>query len=151
MGAGRPMGSTNKRDTAGVRLSLVAQQHEPEAFQTLLDVMKNGKSDGARVAAACAILDRGSGRPATQVDTVERDEHDVVYRSVEEIQRELLDTLRRLPKRLIVPLLKEIIGSNSPEDRDDELHVDGGVDGGGEVDGEVDGGGDGSGGVDGGG
>ena len=91
IGAGRQMGSTNKRDTAGVRLSLIAQQHTAEAIETLRDVMKNGKSDGARVSAACAILDRGHGRPATQVELVEPEEP-VVYRTVDEICQEMIDS-----------------------------------------------------------
>jgi hypothetical protein len=89
IGAGRHIGSINKRDTAGVRLSLIAQQHTAEAIQTLLNVMKNGKSDGARVFAACAVLDRGYGRPATQVEIVEPEEP-VVYRTVAEISEALI-------------------------------------------------------------
>jgi hypothetical protein len=90
IGAGRKRGSTSKRDTAGVRLSLVAQEHTAEAIQALLDVMKNGKSEGARASAACAVLDRGYGRPATQVEFVEPDEP-VSYRTVAEIKQEMID------------------------------------------------------------
>jgi hypothetical protein len=90
IGAGRLKGSTNRRGSAGVRLSLVAEQHTTEAIETLLDVMKNGKSDGARVSAACAVLDRGYGRPATQVEIVEPDEP-VAYKTVAEIYEEMIN------------------------------------------------------------
>jgi|GEM_PF-791279 len=90
IGAGRQKGSTNKRDTAGVRASLAAQEYTSEALQTLLDVMKNGKSDGARVSAACAVLDRGHGRPQTQVEFVEPDEP-AVYKTVSELHEEMIN------------------------------------------------------------
>ena len=56
---------------------------------------------------------------------------DIVYRTTEEIDRDFRALLLRLPKDLIAPLLIEVIGSDSPEDRDDGLHSDGGDDGGG--------------------
>jgi hypothetical protein len=62
---------------------------------------------------------------------------DRVYRTFEEIKREIR---ARVPKQELESLLIDVIGSYSPEDRDDELHGDGGVDGDG-GDGGVDGGG----------
>jgi hypothetical protein len=51
-GAGRPAGSENV-DTAAMRA----------AIEALADIAKNGRSEAARVSAACAILDRTHGRP----------------------------------------------------------------------------------------
>jgi hypothetical protein len=59
-GAGRPAGSQN-RATIDMksRLSMLAREFTWEAFDTLLDVCKNGQSDSARIAATTALLDRG--------------------------------------------------------------------------------------------
>jgi hypothetical protein len=63
-GAGRPTGSPN-RATADMeaRMYQLAREYTLTAFETLLDVAENGKSDSARIAAATAILDRGYGKP----------------------------------------------------------------------------------------
>jgi hypothetical protein len=63
-GAGRPAGSQN-RATIDMksRLSMLARDFTWDAFDTLLDVCKNGHSDSARIAAATALLDRGFGKP----------------------------------------------------------------------------------------
>jgi hypothetical protein len=63
-GAGRPAASPN-RATIDMksRLSMLAREFTWDAFDTLLDVCKNGQTDSARIAAATAILDRGFGKP----------------------------------------------------------------------------------------
>jgi hypothetical protein len=61
-GAGRPKGVPNKINRA---LKEIAQQYTEDALQVLQDVMKNGDSDAARVAAAREMLDRGYGKPKT--------------------------------------------------------------------------------------
>ena len=63
-GAGRPVGSENT-DTAQARraLSELASGHIEVALSALADIAANGQSEGARVSAACAILDRCYGRP----------------------------------------------------------------------------------------
>jgi hypothetical protein len=63
-GAGRPSGSPN-RATLDMksRLSMLAREYTWQAFDTLVDVAENGKSETARIAAATALLDRGFGRP----------------------------------------------------------------------------------------
>ena len=69
-GSGRPLGATNKA-TSELKLNLseLAREHTNDAVDTLLEVMKSGQSDSARIAAANAVLDRGYGKPAmTQVD-----------------------------------------------------------------------------------
>ena len=63
-GSGRPVGAVNKATTElRLNLSELARQHTNDALDTLVDVMKSGQSDSARIAAATAILDRGYGRP----------------------------------------------------------------------------------------
>jgi len=63
-GAGRPAGSQN-RATIDMksRLSMLAREFTWDAFDTLVDVCKNGQSDSARIAAAVALLDRAYGKP----------------------------------------------------------------------------------------
>ncbi len=61
---GRRKGTPNKA-TAEIRGA--AQQYTKEALEVLVHVARNGHSDAARVSAACALLDRGHGRPAQAV------------------------------------------------------------------------------------
>lgn len=63
-GAGRPAGSENI-DTAQARRALaeLASGHVDIALAALADIAANGQSEGARVSAACAILDRCYGKP----------------------------------------------------------------------------------------
>jgi len=63
-GSGRPAGAVNKA-TSELKLNLseLARQHTNDALETLVEVMKSGQSDSARIAAATSILDRGYGRP----------------------------------------------------------------------------------------
>lgn len=64
-GAGRPKGAVNKA-TADIREA--AQEYTDEALKVLAEVMRQGDSAAARVAAANSILDRGHGKPKQQVD-----------------------------------------------------------------------------------
>jgi hypothetical protein len=74
---------------------------------------------------------------------------DRVYRTVEEIKREIR---ARVPRHVLESLLIDDSSSDSPENRDDRLRGDGGADGDGGVDGDNgDNGDNGDGGVDGGG
>ena len=63
-GSGRPVGAVN-RATSELKLNLseLAREYTNDALDALVDVMKSGQSDSARIAAATAILDRGYGRP----------------------------------------------------------------------------------------
>jgi hypothetical protein len=69
LGAGRPAGSTNA-DTAAMRaaLSALLEGEVQGAIEALADIAKNGKSESARVSAACAILNRTHGRPRPSPD-----------------------------------------------------------------------------------
>jgi len=63
-GSGRPVGAVNKATSElKFNLSELARLHTNGALDALVDVMKSGQSDSARIAAATAILDRGYGRP----------------------------------------------------------------------------------------
>ena len=63
-GAGRKIGVPNK---VTIELQAAAQQYTEQALRTLVEVCENSESDAARVAAACAILDRGYGKPRQQL------------------------------------------------------------------------------------
>jgi hypothetical protein len=69
LGAGRPAGSQNA-DTVAMRaaLSELLEGKVQAAIEALADIAKNGKSEAARVSAACAILDRTHGRPRPSPD-----------------------------------------------------------------------------------
>ena len=63
-GSGRPAGAVNKATSELKRnLSELARQHTNDALETLVEMMKSGQSDSARIAAATSILDRGYGKP----------------------------------------------------------------------------------------
>jgi hypothetical protein len=65
-GAGRPAGSQNA-DSAAMRAALLEGEVHI-AVAALADIATNGKSEAARVSAACAILDRTHGRPRPSPD-----------------------------------------------------------------------------------
>ncbi len=52
---------------AKLALEELAKAHAPEALAALVRVFKHGKTESARVAAACALLDRAFGRPAQAI------------------------------------------------------------------------------------
>lgn len=56
---GRPKGDGDLRE--------LARQHTEDAVATLVEICWNGENDGARIAAANAILDRGWGKPLVPV------------------------------------------------------------------------------------
>jgi len=63
-GAGRPSGTVNRATAEQKRrLSEFAREHTNIAFAALIDIAENGQSETARISAACAILDRGFGKP----------------------------------------------------------------------------------------
>jgi hypothetical protein len=70
---GRVTGTPNKA-TAEVRD--LAQVYTKEALEKLAEVMRKGVSEQARVAAACALLDRGHGRPSQTIHATHRHEVD---------------------------------------------------------------------------
>jgi len=64
-GGGRPKGAKNKRT---LEIEAAAKQYAGDALKALIKVAKSGKSEGSRVAAAVALLDRGYGRPRQSLE-----------------------------------------------------------------------------------
>lgn len=58
---GRPKGHGDLRE--------LARQYTEDALKALVEICRNGENEGARVAAANAILDRGWGKPTMAVVT----------------------------------------------------------------------------------
>jgi hypothetical protein len=59
---GRPKGHGDIRE--------LARRHTGAALATLVEICQNGRNEGARIAAATAILDRGWGKPMVYVPTL---------------------------------------------------------------------------------
>jgi hypothetical protein len=74
-GAGRKPGIQNK---ATLELKEAALAYTQEALNTLAKICKSGKSESARVAAACAILDRAHGKPKQQAEITGKDGKDLI-------------------------------------------------------------------------
>src|SRR5262245_39803414 len=66
-------GNPGGRPQASLEVRALARDHTAEALQTIVEIMRHGRSDAVRLAAAEAILDRGWGRP-TQAITGPEDE-----------------------------------------------------------------------------
>jgi hypothetical protein len=64
-GSGRPAGARNK---VTLELQEAAQVYTEDALETLHRICTKGESESARVTAACALLDRGHGKPRQQVE-----------------------------------------------------------------------------------
>jgi hypothetical protein len=64
-GAGRPKG---RRDAKTLEIQAAAKEYAGDALAALAEVALNGKSEGARVSAASALLDRGYGRPRQAIE-----------------------------------------------------------------------------------
>ena len=75
-GPGRPKGSLNK---ATKELGEAARAYTASALETLHSICLNGESEAARVSAACALLDRGHGKPKQQQE-VKLDSSDAFLR-----------------------------------------------------------------------
>ena len=78
-GAGRKKGSKDTRPRSSPviiapaqekrELREAARQFTDDALKTLAAICNGGQSETARVSAACALLDRGYGKPTQQVET----------------------------------------------------------------------------------
>jgi hypothetical protein len=66
-------GNPSGRPKVDKTIQELARAHCPEAIAALADIVQNGESDSARVAAANALLDRGYGR-APQFSTDDADQ-----------------------------------------------------------------------------
>ena len=65
VGAGRPRG---RRDAKTIEIQEAAKAHAGDALAALVDVALHSTSDGARVSAATALLDRGYGKPRQAIE-----------------------------------------------------------------------------------
>ena len=66
--AGQP-GNPNGRPRVLADVQNAAREHSTEAIKTLAQIMRNPKAPAAaRISAACALLDRGYGKPVQTVD-----------------------------------------------------------------------------------
>src|SRR5262249_44537872 len=74
MTIGRPFhkgqsGNPGGRPKEIAEVKELARQHMPAAIEALASIMNNpNTSDAARVSAACALLDRGYGKPQQHID-----------------------------------------------------------------------------------
>jgi hypothetical protein len=57
-------GNAGGRPKASLEIRALARQHTAEALNMIVKIMRNGRSDAVRLAAAEAILDRGVGSPS---------------------------------------------------------------------------------------
>jgi len=78
-GAGRKKGSQDRRPRSSPiiianaqekrELREAAREYTERALKTLAAICSEGQSEAARVSAACALLDRGYGKPTQQVES----------------------------------------------------------------------------------
>jgi hypothetical protein len=78
-GAGRKKGSKDTRPRSSPVIIAPAQEKRElreaarlfteDALKTLAAICNGGQSEAARVSAACALLDRGYGKPTQQLET----------------------------------------------------------------------------------
>ena len=62
-------GNPNGRPKVVADVQNAAREHSSEAIETLAGIMHNPKAPAAaRISAACALLDRGYGKPLQTVD-----------------------------------------------------------------------------------
>jgi len=78
-GAGRKKGSKDRKPRSSPiiianaqekrELREAAREYTERALKTLAAICSEGQSEAARVSAACALLDRGYGKPTQQVES----------------------------------------------------------------------------------
>jgi hypothetical protein len=91
-GAGRPQGALNRAtESQRATLSELARDHTEEAVAALVDVMRNGASESARIAAANAVLDRGFGKAAAYLDLDSTSSDGTMTPKVRELTSEEID------------------------------------------------------------
>jgi hypothetical protein len=95
--------SKNDGEEGHVKIAELAREYTAEALQTLAFLMRYGKNDQVRLAAANALLDRGYGKPPAQVDVSAQSRVDVIFLTEAELRQALLD--RGMPAGLLPPPL----------------------------------------------
>jgi hypothetical protein len=112
--SGRKKGSRNTRPRIrpadAKDLAELAQQYTPEATMTLVDIMRNSKSEHARISAAVHLMDRGHGKvPQGSFDprtSPSPQDNDREYETLEELRQDLIR--RGLPMRRLRSVLADL-------------------------------------------
>lgn len=102
-GAGRPKG---RKDAKTLEIEAAAKEYAGDALRALVKVATKGKSEGSRVAAAVALLDRGYGRPRQAV------EHSGPQGGPIEVTDETRERLHNRIRGLAGRLAPIVVGSN---------------------------------------
>jgi len=130
--SGRKPGSKNKRPHIRLNatgLAEFAQQYTPEATMALVDIMRHGKSEHARISAAVHLMDRGHGRIPQGLFDDPRDSvrSEVVDRTPEEIFESIKRL--RLPWRRMLPMFIQLGREKGiPLGRQEGLHYEDEID-----------------------
>lgn len=93
--SGNPSGRPVYRLPDGRTLTELARSYTEEAVTALVDVMRQGDSDSARVAAAKHILDRGWGQ-APQTIAIEPPTEPLDMSNLSDEKLEAIETLRSI-------------------------------------------------------
>ncbi len=105
-GAGRPKGSSNKGTPEQRRtFTELALAYSLEALETLVTVMRDGKSESARVLACSHILDRALGKAPQHADIQAIKHTEIIYQSADELRQQLL---REGVPPTLLPSLEEL-------------------------------------------
>ena len=67
-------GNSRGRPKRDLEIAALARTYTNEAINTLVEIMRNGKTSSAQLQAACAILDRGWGKPPQALDFSQSEE-----------------------------------------------------------------------------
>jgi len=78
-------GNPSGRPKVVAHIQELARQHAPQALAALVEIATSGVSENARVAAACALLDRGYGKPASATQIIPPPPRDLRDMSKEEL------------------------------------------------------------------
>jgi hypothetical protein len=83
----------------------MCRAHGTDAVAKLAKLMHRGKTEQIQFAAACALLDRGYGRPPSTLDVTTRVAPETVYSTPQQFREALL--ARGLPEDFLPPFLRE--------------------------------------------
>lgn len=78
-------GNPGGRAKADHRIKELAKERTELALNTLAEIAESGKNEGARVAAATALLDRGWGKPAQAIIGGDEDDPAVKFEKIERV------------------------------------------------------------------
>lgn len=94
-------GNPGGRPKDTLQLKELARERTEEALQTLLEVMGDKDAPAAaRVTAACAVLDRGYGKPTQTTEVTGKDGAELFVPSDMELARWMAFTLNQAGKQM---------------------------------------------------